>query len=115
MLTCPHCRKRLLHVRRRPVEKLLYSDMYACSACKKRVGARRASLLFLFSKHTRCIKCGSSEVARLAKPDRVDQFTANRWGLVQRLLGAPVWRCSPCRIQFYDWRPARSTTKTHEK
>ena len=115
MLTCPHCHKRLLHVRRRPFEKLLYSDVYACSGCKKRIGARRASFIFLFSKHTRCIVCGSPQVARLAKPDRVNQFTTNRGGLVQRWVGAPVWRCSPCRVQFYDWRPAHSTTRPHEK
>jgi hypothetical protein len=105
MLTCPHCHRRLLHVRRTLFEKLWNTEMYACAGCRKRMGARRVSLLFLFSKCTRCIECGSAEVARLVKPDRVDSFTTNPLGRVQRLLGAPVCRCSPCRVQFYDWRP----------
>jgi uncharacterized protein with PIN domain len=111
MLTCPHCRKRLLRVRRTPLEKLLNSDMYACSGCRRRVGARRPSLVFLFSKYARCIQCGSSEVARLAKPDRVDQFTTNWLGLAPRYFGAPLYRCSPCRVQFYDWRQVRQASQ----
>ena len=104
MLTCPHCRKHAPRVRRTLLEKLLNSDIYACSGCRRRVGLRRPSLIFLFSKHTRCIRCGSFNVARLMKPDTVDEFTRNPLGLVQRWVGAPVRRCSPCRVQFYDWR-----------
>jgi DNA-directed RNA polymerase subunit RPC12/RpoP len=107
VLTCPHCQKRLLHVHRRLYEKLFYSDIYICSSCGRRVGARRASQLFLFSTHARCIQCGSFAVARLVKPDTVDPFTRNPLGRVQRFLGAPVYRCRPCRVQFYEWRPLR--------
>ena len=115
MPTCPHCRKRLLRVRRTLFEKLLHSDMYACSGCRRRIGARRSSLVFLFSKYARCIQCGSSStIAQLAKPDRVDHFTTNRWGLVQGLFGAPVYRCSPCRIQFYDWRRLRQSAQPRD-
>jgi hypothetical protein len=111
MPICPHCRKRLLRVRRTLLEKLLNSDMYACSGCRRRIGARRPSLVFLFSKHACCIQCGSaSTIARLEKPDRVDQFTTNWLGRVPRLFGAPVYRCSPCRVQFYDWRRLLSTS-----
>jgi hypothetical protein len=115
MPTCPHCGKRLLRVRRTLFEKLLHSDMYACSGCRKRVGALRPSLIFLLSKHARCILCGSSEVARLAKADKVDSFTTDVLGLAQRLVGAPVCRCSPCRVQFYDWRRVRSSSSSDEK
>jgi ssDNA-binding Zn-finger/Zn-ribbon topoisomerase 1 len=105
MSTCPHCRKRLLRVRRTPFEKLLHSDMYSCSGCQRRVGARRPSLVFLFSKDARCIQCGSpSTVARLSKPDKVDSFTTNWLGRAPRFFGAALCRCSPCRVQFYDWR-----------
>jgi len=115
MPTCPHCGKRLLRVRRTLFEKLLHSDIYVCSGCRKRVGARRPSVVFLFSKHARCIQCGSSEVARLAKPDKVDSFTTNALGLAQRLVGAPVCRCSPCRVQFYDWRRIKQYSRTPVK
>lgn len=106
MLTCPDCQKRVLLVRRTLPEKLWNVHMYACSGCRRRVGVLRPSLVFLFSRRTRCILCGSPDVARLAKPDTVDEFTSNPLGRIQRCMGAPVWRCSPCRVQFYDWRRA---------
>jgi DNA-directed RNA polymerase subunit RPC12/RpoP len=108
MLTCPHCRKRVLRVRRTPFEKLLNSDVYACSGCRRRIGARRSSLVFLFSRYARCIECGSSStIARLAKPDRVDRFSGSWLSRAPRFFGAPLYRCSPCRVQFYDWRQVR--------
>ncbi len=111
MLTCPHCKKRLLRVHRRLFEKLLYSDMYECSSCERRVGtvhrALYANSRFLFSRYSRCVKCGSEAVQRLAKRDKVDGFSNNPLAWAQLLAGAPVNRCSPCRLQYFDWRKPR--------
>jgi hypothetical protein len=58
---------------------------------------------FLFSRHSRCIRCGSEAVQRLKKRDKVDGFSQNPLALMQVLIGAPVNRCSPCWLQFFDW------------
>ena len=111
MMPCPRCGKRLVRVHRTALEKLLWSDMYECSGCKRREGTYHRSLYahcrFLFSRHSRCIRCGSEAVQRLKKRDKVDGFSQNPLALMQVLIGAPVNRCSPCRLQFFDWRKPR--------
>jgi hypothetical protein len=85
--------------------------MYECPKCNRRVGSYYRPLYahcrFLFSRHSRCIGCGSEAVQRLAKRDKVDGFSKNPLALIQALTAAPVNRCSPCRVQFFDWRMPR--------
>ena len=101
----------MLRVHRRPWEKILYSEMYVCAACNLRAGefhrALMANFRFVFSRYSHCIRCGSEAVQRLAKRDKVDGFSNHPLAWVQVLLGAPVNRCSPCRVQFFDWRKPR--------
>ena len=101
-----------MRVHRTIVEKLVWSDMYQCSGCQRRVGTCHRALYaygrFLFSRYSRCIRCGSEAVQRLNKRDKVDGFSQNPLALVQALTGAPVNRCSPCRLQFFDWRKPRA-------
>jgi uncharacterized protein with PIN domain len=111
MSTCHHCGKRLVRVHRKQFEKFIWSDMYECVGCKRRAGVNHRALYvnghFLFSRYSRCIRCGSEAVQRLKKRDKVDEFSKNPLALVQAILGAPVNRCSPCRLQFFDWRKPR--------
>ena len=111
MLHCSRGGKRLVRVHRSVLEKLLWSDMYECSECKRREGTYHRYLYAhcrsLFSRHSRCIRCGSEAVQRLKKRDKVDGFSQNPLALMQVLIGAPVNRCSPCRLQFFDWRKPR--------
>jgi hypothetical protein len=62
---------------------------------------------FPFSRHSRCIRCGSDAIQRLKKRDKQDGFLQNPLALIQGLTGAPVNRCSSCRLQFFDWRRPR--------
>jgi hypothetical protein len=100
-----------VRVHRNVLEKFLWSSKYECSDCKRREGAYHryiyAHWRFLFSRHSRCIRCGSEAVERLKKRDKVDGFSLNPLALIQVLTGAPVNRCSPCRLQFFDWRKPR--------
>jgi len=100
-----------MRVHRTMVEKFVWSDMYQCSGCRRRVGTYHRSLYaysrFLFSRYSRCIRCGSEAVQRLKKRDKVDGFSQHPLALVQALTGAPINRCSPCRLQFFDWRKPR--------
>jgi hypothetical protein len=101
----------MLRVHRTMLEKFVRSDMYECAGCRRRVGTYHRSLYaysrFLFSRYSRCIRCGSEAVQRLKKRDKVDGFSQNPLALVQALTGAPINRCSPCRLQFFDWRKPR--------
>jgi len=97
---------------RTALEKLVYSGVFSFDNCKARVGschpvvlAQIVRLRFVFSRHTRCLKCGKTErVRRLAKRDYIDGFSKSPLSWVQKLLGAPINRCSACRLQYYDWR-----------
>lgn len=101
----------MLRVHRRFYERLLYSDMYVCAACERRAGSFHrvlyANSRFLFSRYSRCARCGSEDVQRLAKRDKVDSFSRSPLAWVQFLVGAPVNRCGPCRLQYFDWRKPR--------
>jgi DNA-directed RNA polymerase subunit RPC12/RpoP len=111
MVPCSRCGKRLLRVHRTVLEKWLWSDMFECPACKHREGSYHRSLYahcrVLLSRHSRCIRCGSEGIQRLKKRDKVDGFSQNPLAILQVLIGAPVNRCSPCRLQFFDWRKPR--------
>jgi hypothetical protein len=113
--TCPKCDLRLLRVHRKLWEKLFYSNMYRCGGCERRSGEVHIGLLaqvrFIFSRYSHCIRCGSDAVQRLAKRDTVDGFSSHPLALAQVLLAAPVNRCSPCRLQFFDWRKPRPDCK----
>ncbi len=111
MSPCSRCGKRLVRVHRTVLEKCLWSDKYECPGCKRREGSYHRYLYahwrFLSSRHSRCIRCGSEAVDRLKKRDKVDSFSQHPLALVQVFIGAPVNRCSPCRLQFFDWRKPR--------
>jgi hypothetical protein len=119
MVNCPHCSKRIVRVHRKPLEKILYSDMYDCGECQRRVGAYHhlffGHFRFVFSRYSCCIRCGSAAVQRLEKRDRVDAFSSSPLAWVQMLVGAPVNRCSPCRLQYFDWRQPRPTPSPNER
>ena len=120
MVKCPGCASKMVRAHRRFLEKAVYSDAFVCSRCKLRLGWYHPFLFFLlrqfrfvFSYYARCVRCGKQEsVSRLEKRDKIDSVSKNPLALFQCLLGAPVNRCSPCRLQFYDWRPPRPGAST---
>jgi len=62
------------------------------------------------SPYATCPECARLQVRLLAKPDRIDRVSRVPWSAVQRLLGGKLYRCSRCRLQFYDCRkPAPQT------
>ena len=97
---------------RTAAQKIFFSDVFRCSRCgyrRKRVHpVVDANLAFVFSRYTRCIRCGSERIERLKKRDRIDSVSKNLVSRLLRLTGAPVNKCPSCRLQYYDWRrPAR--------
>ena len=111
MPDCSTCGKRLRRVHRTALEKLWYSAAYNCPQCVRRDRVPHevvvAPLGFFFSRHTRCPQCGTPNIHRENKPDRIDSVSNHPVSLIQQLSGAPLYHCRACRLQYYDWRLPR--------
>jgi hypothetical protein len=108
MLQCPGCAKHMMRVHRSLMQKALYSDIFRCTRCDRRLNRVRpivsATALFTFARHSHCIRCSTPDVERLKKRDRVDSLSHHPASILLALTGAPFNRCSACRLQFHDWR-----------
>ena len=108
----------MARTRRTRLQKTVYSGVYVCPRCHSRLGLHYAFLhgllvraRFMFSRYSCCVRCGSYAVHAMARRDYVDAMCKNLLGVYQLVLGAPLKRCPDCRLQYYDWRPVRSTDK----
>jgi hypothetical protein len=79
--------------------------VFQCLKCKRKTKIPKYPALFLLSLHRSCPKCGTPQLDRLRKRDKIDPLYLNPLSLVQRLLGANIYWCPFCRVQFYDLRP----------
>jgi hypothetical protein len=90
------------------LERLTFRKVLRCAACRYRARQLRvpfeSELTFVFSRHTRCIRCGSARVRRLSDRDRIDSMSSHPLSLLLALTFAPIHHCSPCRLQYRDWR-----------
>jgi hypothetical protein len=93
------------------LEKLVYSEAFQCLHCRQSVYRRRRILQFpgsfAGSWFTRCPQCARTEVMRARNVDRIDRTSGHVLSQVQRWLGAPLYKCRACRLQYYDWRGRR--------
>jgi uncharacterized protein with PIN domain len=96
------CGGKLVRVRRRPWQRLLYSAVYRCGDCGE-VRVRRSTPT-LFSTKSRCPRCGTPRLRVLRKRDGVDEMSSSFWSFLQRIFGAELHHCEYCRLQFYDFR-----------
>ena len=114
MVRCPQCGAGVQRARRRGLERLLYVHLYRCVGCGARVEEMRpvfrSTLNFVFSRCTRCIKCGSTDVQRRTKRDSVEPVSKHVLSRLLFLTAAPIHRCPTCRLQYYDWRPREGHT-----
>ena len=93
-------------------QRIIYSEVYFCTACGRRVGMhhRYLSVLvvnnfrFIFSRYSHCVSCGSGAIDR---GGRVYFLSKNPLGWIQLLAAAPLRECSPCGRQYFDWRNPR--------
>jgi hypothetical protein len=108
MPDCPKCGKHLGRKHRHGFQKLIYRDAFKCGKCGFFVGVRRAPLnvrsWFVASRHSRCIRCGNTDVHRSRKRDHIDTVSHHPISVLLHLTGAPIVRCFACRLQYYDWR-----------
>jgi hypothetical protein len=89
-------------------QKLLYSDVFRCRKCGRRLQRSRLSssglLTFAFSRYSHCIRCGTPDVHRMKRRDRIDSVSRHPISLLFALIAAPLNRCYSCRLQYRDWR-----------
>ena len=111
MPQCPDCGRRLERVHRNRAQKLLFSEIVRCHHCGRRIsrfhGPLTTTAQFVSSPYTRCIQCGTHNVRRLTKRDRIDWLSKHPLSWLFRLTGAPLNKCDRCRLQYYDWRWVR--------
>jgi DNA-directed RNA polymerase subunit RPC12/RpoP len=81
----------------------LYVAVYECRQCKTRKPEPRWYAMFL-GDYPRCPRCGTYRLTRLASRDPIDGMRKGVFSFVQRLLGAGLYHCRYCRLQFYDLR-----------
>ena len=97
-----------MRTHRTVLQKLVYSDIFRCTKCGRRVSlvrsAQSVTLTFLLSRQSHCIRCGTTNVQRLKKRDRIDSVSHHPVSLLLALTGAPFNRCTRCRLQYHDWR-----------
>ena len=111
--TCNHCGSAQVSRRPRTVaERFRFRLMYKCKECGKRSGIRYWELWPWFSLKAQCPKCGNPEVKTLKRRDGIDPVSNFVISRVQQLLGAPIFYCQYCRLQFYDYRSKAHTAKT---
>jgi hypothetical protein len=100
-----------VRVHRRGLEKLVAAEAFACKACGRRTRRLHPRLVqrigFICSTQTRCIRCGSIDVRRRTKLDRLESVSRSPASRLQQWTGAPVNWCAGCRLQYFDWRPPR--------
>jgi uncharacterized Zn finger protein len=109
MPECPTCARHLVRIHRARLERIWYVAVFRCPSCGFRVGSFHPFLFvnysFIFSRHTRCIRCGSVYVHRALKRDPIEATSKHVFSWFWRTLGAPLNKCPGCRLQYYDWRP----------
>ena len=95
---CPACGKMPSRVSRNILERLLYWRVYSCPCEQTWWGDPR------LSTKVRCPRCHRTDLRRRRERDRIDRMLLNPLRYMQRFVGAPLYHCEFCRIQFYDVR-----------
>src|ERR1700730_16081801 len=113
MRFCSTCQVQTVErVHRNGWEKWVYRKMYKCRRCGRRESVPR-SFAFWFGGDAKCPACGNDQVS-LEQRDHTLRLSKTPLLLTQRIIGAKLYQCGACRLQFYDRRiPAqRSITNT---
>jgi hypothetical protein len=79
--------------------------VFQCPKCERKTKIPKYPAIVMLSLHRSCPKCGTPQLERLRKRDRIDPLYLNPLSLVQALFGAHLYWCPFCRVQFYDLRP----------
>ncbi len=105
---CEKCGTPLRRVQRTLWERILYRSAYECPKCEDR-HLRLRTLLRGVRATARCPRCSSSRLKILKRRDKLEFMERSLFRLAQGALGAHLYYCSRCRVQFYDLRRYRAS------
>jgi len=114
LIRCGQCGGKLRRVHRTLFERFQYLAVYECRDCDTEAPVPRPSTYHL-GPHCRCPRCGTLQLVRLKKRDRIDGMHHGFLNLVERLAGGRLIHCRLCRLQFYDRRVLASEAAAAEK
>jgi len=103
---CPSCGREIHRSHRSVVERLWCARAWNCRGCGERFRERRPS----FQAWASCPRCGTARITTLRKRDPVDRMHHGALSFMSRLLGASLYHCNFCRLQFYDLRRPRTSS-----
>src|SRR5450631_601185 len=103
--SCLSCHGRLHAVHRNGWQRFIYRSLYRCSKCGLAEPHRRGWCRIHIARIANCPRCGCRDLKVFRKRDRVEGFQSSVWRRVQSWLGAKLYYCHICRLQFYDLRP----------
>jgi hypothetical protein len=104
-MVCQQCGSYMHRVQRRGwSERIRYQATFCCTRCEAEARRPQSWMLFVVPQAC-CPLCGSQRLTPLESRDRIDRMYRNPLSYLQRFLGAPLYHCFGCRLQFYDLRP----------
>ncbi len=103
MPVCRSCGGRTHRIHRKMSERFRYAAAFRCSQCDS-LQYEDQWYLFLLGKTSRCPNCGSYRVRKLRAVDKIDRMYKNPLSYWQKFLGAELFWCPGCRLQYYDLR-----------
>lgn len=103
MPVCTECGRDAMRIQRTSLQKIVDRAIFKCSHCGAKISVRR-SFFLLFRKYAECPRCGTVDLMKRKQADRIDSMTANPLRRLLVLVGAPLYHCTFCRLQFRDWR-----------
>lgn len=103
MSACTVCGQEVVRTKRNFVQRLYTLAIFKCPRCDQRMYLRRR-FFSIFSWYAQCPKCGTRGLSKLKSRDRVDRLNKNPLRLLLAVVRAPLYHCTFCRLQFWDWR-----------
>jgi len=103
MPACNYCGARTLRAHRTFLERIICRRVYRCTRCSGKLPVHRP---FIALFHSRCVcpSCGSGDLSKASSVD-IEKLTGNPARRLLGSLGAPLYNCNYCHLQFYDFRP----------
>ena len=112
---CPCCGEAMRRSRRTLAERVLFAQAQCCTKCATRCRLSRWRSL-RDSRYVSCPRCAGQNLRVFSRIDRIEGMQRNPLRWIERLLGAPLYYCAACRLQFFDVRPLlRGTMKSGRK
>lgn len=113
MQKCVACGGRVVRVSRTFAQRFVYSSIHECEQCKARQVNRKSFKIDFHS--SRCPHCRTERLTVFKKRDGIDKLYKGPLSILQGLLGANLYHCPVCRLQFYDLRGLSETAESTKR